>query len=138
MRYYDLEKKVSKLDRDIEALRLAKKHLSNKDEINEVMDYLNQERQVYADELYFEDAKSYIQCCEFIRPLIDKELDEKEQNELLERIKKVFGRRAANITKKTFGLNAWLKFMDIDVQWLNKEGENWSTLVIKEICFREQ
>ena len=138
MRYYDLEKKVSRLDRDIEALRLAKKHLSNKDEINEVMDYLNQERQVYADELYFEDAKSYIQCCEFIRPLIDKELDEKEQNELLERIKKVFGRRSANVTKKTFGLNAWLKFMDIDAEWITKEGENWSTLVIKEICFREQ
>lgn len=138
MRYYDLEKKVSKLDRDIEALRLAKKHLSNKDEINEVMDYLNQERQVYADELYFEDAKSYIQCCEFIRPLIDQELNEKEQNDLLERIKKVFGRRSVNVTKKTFGLNAWLKFMDIDVQWLNKEGENWSTLIIKEICFREQ
>lgn len=138
MRYYDLEKKVARLDRDIEALRLAKKHLSNKDEINEVMDYLNQERQVFADELYFEDAKSYIQCCEIIRPLIDVELDEKEQNELLEKIKQIHGRRSANVTKKTFGLNAWLKFMDIDAQWLDKEDENWSTLIIKEICIREQ
>ncbi|MGL4451939.1 MAG: hypothetical protein ACRCTZ_12180 [Sarcina sp.] len=138
MRYYDLEKKVSRLDRDIEALRLAKKHLSNKDEINEVMDYLNQERQVFADELYFEDAKSYIQCCEIIRPLIDKELNEREQNELLETIKKIYGRRSVNVTKKTFGLNAWLKFMDIEADWNTVEDGHWSTLVIKEICFREQ
>ncbi|MGL5764896.1 MAG: hypothetical protein ACRCX8_04575 [Sarcina sp.] len=132
MRYYDLEKKVSKLDRDLEALKLAKKHLSNKDEINEVMDYLNQERQVLADELYYEDAKSYIQCVEIIEDLIDKELDADEQNELLERIKKVFGRRCANVTKKNFGLNAWLKFMDIDCEW-RQENEHWATLIIKYI-----
>ncbi|MGL5069534.1 MAG: hypothetical protein ACRC6T_17275 [Sarcina sp.] len=138
MRHYDLEKKVSKLDRDIEALKLAKKHLSNKEEINEVMDYLNQERQVFADELYFEDAKSYIKCCEIIRPLLDTELDEKEQSELLEEIKEIHGRRLANVTKKTFGLNAWLKFMDIETQWIAKDGENWSTLIITEICVREQ
>ncbi|MGL4763282.1 MAG: hypothetical protein ACRCWG_17825 [Sarcina sp.] len=138
MRHYDLEKKVSKLDRDIEALKLAKKHLSNKEEINEVMDYLNQERQVFADELYFEDAKSYIKCCEIIRPLLDTELDEKEQSELLEEIKEIHGRRLANVTKKTFGLNAWLKFMDIETEWIAKDGENWSTLIITEICVREQ
>lgn len=138
MRYYDLEKKVSRLDRDIEALKLSKKHLSNIDEINEVMDFLNQERQVSADELYFEDAKSYIQCCEIIRPLIDKNLEKEEQEELLETIKKVFGRRSANVTRKVFGINAWLKFMDIDCEWINDNGNDWSTLVIKTINVREQ
>lgn len=137
MRYYDLEKKVSRLDRDIEALAIAKKHLSNKDEINEVMDYLNQERQVNADELYYEDAKSYIQCCEIIRPMLGLELLEKEQAELLETIKKVYGRRCANVTKKNFGLNAWFKHMDIEADWIQKEGDNWSTLVIKEFGLHE-
>lgn len=137
MRYYDLEKKVSRLDRDIEALAIAKKHLSNKDEINEVMDYLNQERQVNADELYYEDAKSYIQCCDIIRPMLDLELTEKEQTELLETIKKVYGRRCANVTKKNFGLNAWFKHMDIEAEWIQKEGDNWSTLVIKEFGLHE-
>lgn len=137
MRYYDLEKKVSRLDRDIEALAIAKKHLSNKDEINEVMDYLNQERQVNADELYYEDAKSYIQCCDIIRPMLDLELTEKEQIELLETIKKVYGRRCANVTKKNFGLNAWFKHMDIEAEWIQKEGDNWSTLVIKEFGLHE-
>ncbi|WP_297518287.1 hypothetical protein [uncultured Clostridium sp.] len=138
MRHYELEKKVSRLDRDLEALRIAKKHLSNADEINEAMDYLNQERQVVADELYFEDAKSYIECCERIRPLLDQELNEKEQGDLLEEIKQVHGRRLANVTRKTFGLNAWLKFMDMDAEWISNDGENWSTLVIREICVREQ
>lgn len=138
MRYYDLEKKVAKLDRDLEALKLSKKHLSNIDEINEVMDYLNQERQVLADELYFEDAKSYIIMCDVIRPLIDTELNQEEQVELLEKIKKTFGRRSANVTKKTFGLNAWLKFMDIETEWINNEGTEWSTLIIREICPRIQ
>ena len=137
MRHYNLEKKVSKMDRDLEALAIAKKYLSNKDEINEVMDYLNQDRQVYADELYYEDAKSYIKCCELIRPLLDKELDEKEQQELLENIKEIYGRRAANVTKKTFGLNAWLKHMDIECEWIVNENNNWSTLIIREFGLHE-
>ena len=137
MRHYNLEKKVSKMDRDLEALAIAKKYLSNKDEINEIMDYLNQDRQVYADELYYEDAKSYIKCCELIRPLLDKELDEKEQQELLEDIKEIYGRRAANVTKKTFGLNAWLKHMDIECEWIVKENNNWSTLIIREFGLHE-
>ncbi|WP_297437227.1 hypothetical protein [uncultured Clostridium sp.] len=138
MRYYDLEKKVARLDRDIEALKLSKKHLSNVEEINEVMDYLNQERQVNADELYFEDAKSYIIICDAVSSVIGEELNSKEQTELLELIKKTFGRRAANVTKKTFGLNAWLKFMDMDTEWIVNEESGWSTLIIKEICPREQ
>lgn len=137
MRHYNLEKKVSKMDRDLEALAIAKKYLSNKDEINEVMDYLNQDRQVYADELYYEDAKSYIKCCELIGPLLDKELDEKEQQELLENIKEIYGRRAANVTKKTFGLNAWLKHMDIECEWIVNENNNWSTLIIREFGLHE-
>lgn len=137
MRHYNLEKKVSKMDRDLEALAIAKKYLSNKDEINEVMDYLNQDRQVYADELYYEDAKSYIKCCELIRPLLDKELDEKDQQELLENIKEIYGRRAANVTKKTFGLNAWLKHMDIECEWIVNENNNWSTLIIREFGLHE-
>lgn len=133
MRYYDLEKKVNKIDRDIEALKLSKKHLSNIDEINEVMDYLNQERQIYADELYFEDAKSYIQCINIINPMIDRVLGKKEQEELLEQIKKIFGRRCANVTKKVFGLNAWLKFMDIDCKWEKNNDIEWDNLKITYI-----
>ena len=125
-----LEKKINKLDGDIEALGRAKYYLSNKDEINDVIDRLNKERQIHADEIYLGDGNAYRDLIERIEELIDKELGRDEQVDLLEEIKERFGRRAANVTKKNYGLNAWLKYMDVDCNWIENENSEWATLVI--------
>ena len=87
MRFEKLEKTINKLDKDIEALRRSKNYLSNIDEINEIMDVLNQERQVYANELYAEDSIVYYECIEEIKNLINKQLGKDEQIKLLDYLK---------------------------------------------------
>lgn len=125
-----LEKKINKLDGDIEALRRAKYYLSNKEEINEIIDALNKERQVYSDEIYLGDGRAYTECLEVILELVDKELGKDEQTELLEVIKEHHGRKSPNVSKKNYGLNAWLKYLDVECQWIDKEDSEWSTLII--------
>jgi hypothetical protein len=131
MRFERLEKTINKLDNDIEALGRAKNYLSNKDEINEIIDLLNQERQVYADELYLGDGAIYPECIEIIKGLLNKELGREEQIELLENIKEMYGRKSPNVSKKSHGLNAWLKFLDVECEWLDNPNSEWSTLIIK-------
>ena len=130
MRFDSLEKTINKLDNDIEALRRVKQYLSNKDEINEVSDLLNKERQVYSDELYLGDAVAYTECIEIIKGLLNKELGKEEQLELLEQIKDNHGRKSPNVSKKSHGLNAWLKFLDVECDWIENTNSDWSTLII--------
>ena len=134
----NLEKIINKLDGDIEALRRAKYYLSNKEEINEIIDHLNKERQIYSDEIYFEDGRAYEECLEEILGLINKELGKDEQSELLEIIKEHYGRKSPNVSKKSYGLNAWLKFLDVECQWIENEDSEWSTLIITGINPRIQ
>lgn len=136
MRLEKLEKTINKLDNDIEALRRVKQYLSNKDEINEISDLLNKERQVYADELYIGDAIAYNECLEIIKNLMNKELDKEEQVKLLEDIKEIHGRKSPNVSKKSHGLNAWLKFLDIQCEWIENPNSDWSMLVINGIIPR--
>ncbi|GEP62623.1 hypothetical protein CBE01nite_03910 [Clostridium beijerinckii] len=131
MRFESLEKTINKLDNDIEALRRVKQYLSNKDEINEISDLLNKERQVYADELYIGDAVAYNESLEILKQLFNKELGKDEQVKLLEDIKEIHGRKSPNISKKSHGLNAWLKFLDIQCEWIENPNSDWSTLIIK-------
>lgn len=131
MRFESLEKTINKLDNDIEALRRVKQYLSNKDEINEVSDLLNKERQVYADELYIGDAVAYNESLEILKQLLNKELGKDEQVKLLEDIKEIHGRKSPNVSKKSHGLNAWLKFLDIQCEWIENPNSDWSTLIIK-------
>lgn len=126
----NLEKKINKLDGDIEALRRAKYYLSNKEEINEIIDVLNKERQVYSDEIYLGDGRAYTECLEVVLELVNKELGKDEQIELLEVIKEQHGRKSPNISKKSYGLNAWLKYLDVDCQWIDNVDSEWSTLII--------
>ena len=130
MRNVKLERAIIKIDNDIAAMNVAKKYLSNLDEIIEVRDTLNNKRQVLANELYVDDKKSYLECCETIRELLDKELEKDEQVELLELVKDKFGRQAPNASKKSSGLNAWLKEMGIEYNWLTDEETDWDKLVI--------
>lgn len=125
-----LEKKINKLDGDIEALRRAKYYLSNKEEINEIIDVLNKERQIYSDEIYLGDGRAYTECLEVVLELVNKELGKDEQIELLEVIKEQHGRKSPNISKKSYGLNAWLKYLDVECQWIDNEDSAWSTLII--------
>jgi hypothetical protein len=125
-----LEKKINKLDGDIEGLRRAKYYLSNKEEINEIIDVLNKERQTYSDEIYLGDGRAYRECLEVIKELINKELGKDEQIELLEIIKEKHERKSPNISKKSYGLNAWLKHLDTECQWINNEDNEWATLII--------
>lgn len=136
MIYESLEKKINKLDNDIEALRRAKHYLSNKDEIIEIMDNLNKERQVYADEIYLGDAMAYTECINYIRGMMNKELAREEQVELLEYIKELHGRKCPNVSKKSYGLNAWLKHLDVECEWIQYEDSDWAGLVIKRIIPR--
>ncbi|AVK50727.1 hypothetical protein AXY43_23415 [Clostridium sp. MF28] len=131
MRFESLEKTINKLDNDIEALRRVKQYLSNKDEINEISDLLNKERQVYADELYIGDAVAYSESLEILKQLFNKELGKDEQVKLLEDIKEIHGRKSPNVSKKSHGLNAWLKFLDIQCEWIENPNSDWSTLIIK-------
>ncbi|GAA0742943.1 hypothetical protein [Clostridium oceanicum] len=133
MEFENLEKKINRLDKDIEALRRVKHYLSNKDEINEISDTLNKERQVYADELYLGDGKAYTELMEIIEELMDKELVKEDQIELLEDIRKIYGRKSPNVTKKSYGLNAWFKFLQVQCEWIENENRDWSTLIIKGI-----
>ena len=125
-----LEKKINKLDGDIEALRRAKYYLSNKEEINETIDLLNKERQIYSDEIYLEDGRAYKECLEVILESENKELGKDEQIQLLEVIKAKHGRKSPNISKKSYGLNAWLKYLDVECQWVDSEDKEWSNLII--------
>ena len=125
-----LEKKINKLDGDIEALRRAKYYLSNKEEINKNIDFLNKERQTYSDEIYLGDGNAYRECLEMMEDLLDKELGKDEQAELLEAIKEKHGRKSPNISKKSYGLNAWLKHLDVECQWIDNEDSEWATLII--------
>lgn len=130
MRNAKLERAIIKIDNEIAAMNIAKKYLSNLEEINVVCDTLNKKRQLLADELYVDDKKSYIQCCEIIEAMLDKELGKEAQLELLEMIKEKFGRQAPNVSKKSSGLNAWLKELSIEYNWINNEETDWDTLVI--------
>ncbi|WML34298.1 hypothetical protein [Clostridium sp. OS1-26] len=125
-----LEKKINKLDGDIEALRRAKYYLSNKEEINEIIDVLNKERQIYSDEIYLGDGRAYTECLEVVLELVNKELGKDEQIKLLEAIKEQHGRKSPNVSKKSYGLNAWLKYLDVECQWIDNEDSEWSTLII--------
>lgn len=130
MKFEQLEKKINKLDNDIESLRRAKNYLSNKDEINEIIEILNQERQVYADEIYLGDGIAYIECLEVIKELLNKELEKDKQIELLEIIKEKHKRKSPNVSKKSYGLNAWLKFLDVECTWTEIPDKDWAILVI--------
>ena len=130
MRNERLEKQINRLDNDIDAMGIAKKYLSNVDEINEVINELNEKRVLLANELYFEDHSSYAQCCIEISGFMDRELGKDEQIELLEIIKDIYGRKSPNVSKKSNGLNAWLKELDIEYNWVEKENSDWPALVI--------
>lgn len=62
--------------------------------------------------------------------MIDEKLEKKEQIKLLETIKDKFGRQSPNPSKNSSGLNAWLKELKIEYNWINNEESDWDTLVI--------
>ena len=136
MIYESLEKKINKLDNDIEALRRAQHYLRNQEEINKIMDNLNKERQVYADEIYLGDGIAYTECINYIRLMMNKELGRDEQAELLEYIKEIHGRKCPNVSKKSYGLNAWLKHLDVECDWIQHEDTEWAGLIITRIIPR--
>lgn len=138
MIYESLEKKINKLDNDIEALRRAKYYLSNKDEINEIMDNLNKERQVHADEIYLVDNIAYTECINYIREIMNKELGRDEQSNLLDYIKEMHGRKCPNVSKKSYGLNAWLKHLDVECEWIQYDDKDWAGLIITGIIPKVQ
>lgn len=138
MIYESLEKKINKLDNDIEALRRAKYYLSNKDEINEIMDNLNKERQVHADEIYLVDNIAYTECINYIREIMNKELARDEQSNLLDYIKEMHGRKCPNVSKKSYGLNAWLKHLDVECEWIQYDDNDWAGLIITGIIPKVQ
>ena len=79
---------------------------------------------------YLGDGNAYRECIETLQEMVDKELDKNEQIELLEFIKEKHGRKSPNISKKSYGLNAWLKHLDVECQWIENENSEWATLII--------
>lgn len=130
MRNQQLEKKIIKIDKDIEGLNIAKKYLSNPDEIEDVKVGLNRERQLMIISLYKDDNKSKVECLEMLKDKLKKELFKDEQLELLETIKVIFGRRFPDVSKNSNGLNAWLNFVDVKCDWIQEEGSEWAKLII--------
>ncbi|MGL5256460.1 MAG: hypothetical protein ACRC76_05425 [Proteocatella sp.] len=133
MRNQQLEKKIIKIDKDIEGLNIAKKYLSNAAEIEDVKVGLNRERQLMILSLYQDDNKSRIECLELLKNKLNKELFKEEQLELLDNIKEIFGRRFPDVSKSSNGLNAWLNFIDIKCEWIQVEGSEWAKLIITDI-----
>ena len=130
MRNAKLERAIIKIDNEIAAMNIAKKYLSNVEEISVVRDTLNKKRQLLADELYTDDKKCYELCCQVIDEMLDIQLAKDDQLELLEIIKERFGRQAPNVSKKSSGLNAWLKELSIEYNWIKDEESDWDALVI--------
>ncbi len=133
MRNQQLEKKIMKIDRDIEGLNIAKKYLSNPEEIEDVKVGLNRERQLMIFGLYEEDNKSKQECIEMLSELAGQELRKEKQLEILENIKEIFGRRFPDVSKNSNGLNAWLNFIDMECEWIQDENSEWAKLVIKSL-----
>ena len=133
MRNQQLEKKIMKIDRDIEGLNIAKKYLSNPEEIEYVKVGLNRERQLMIFGLYEEDNKSRQECIEMLSELAGQELRKEKQLEILENIKEIFGRRFPDVSKNSNGLNAWLNFIDMECEWIQDENSEWAKLVIKSL-----
>ncbi|WP_298841776.1 hypothetical protein [Clostridium sp.] len=130
MRNAKLERAIIKIDNEIAAMNIAKKYLTNSEEINTVQNTMNKKRQLIADDLYVDDKKCYEMCCDFIEDRLDKEIGQEEQQELLEVIKQNFGRQSPNVSKKSNGLNAWLKELCIEYNWVKDEKTDWDILVI--------
>lgn len=133
MRNQQLEKKIIKIDKDIEGLNIAKKFLSNPEEIEDVKVGLNRERQLMIFSLYGDDNKSRIEAVEILETLVGQDLLKDQQLELLEKIKVVFGRRFPDVSKNSNGLNAWMNFLDVKCTWTQEEGSEWAKLVITEV-----
>ena len=133
MRNQQLEKKIMKIDRDIEGLNIAKKYLSNPEEIEDVKVGLNRERQLMIFGLYEEDNKSRQECIEMLSELAGQELRKEKQLEILENIKEIYGRRFPDVSKNSNGLNAWLNFIDMECEWIQDENSEWAKLVIKSL-----
>ena len=133
MRNQQFEKKIMKIDRDIEGLNIAKKYLSNPEEIEDVKVGLNRERQLMIFGLYEEDNKSRQECIEMLSELAGQELRKEKQLEILENIKEIFGRRFPDVSKNSNGLNAWLNFIDMECEWIQDENSEWAKLVIKSL-----
>lgn len=130
MRFLGVEKSIIKLDKDIAALKIAKKYLSNGDEIEKVQKELNLKRQELVNELYSEDSISYIECVDLLDDMLDKDLEKDEQLEVLRIIKESFGRECADAGKVGNGLNAWLKKLNINYRWVENSSE-WPSLYIE-------
>lgn len=130
MRFIKVEKSVGKIDRDIAALKTAKKYLSNHEEIEDVQKDLNLKRQNLVNELYSEESISYIEFIDNISDMVGKNLDKDEQKEILEIIKECFGREYAEAGKIGNGINAWFKRLNIKYKWI-EGNDNWSKLYIE-------
>ncbi|MGL4335760.1 MAG: hypothetical protein ACRCST_02620 [Turicibacter sp.] len=130
MKSSNVEKRIVKLDQEIAAMNIAKKHLKNIDEINAVIVELNRDRQLLVNDLYLDDKEAYQMTLLYMEDMLNKELDANDQKELLELIKDKFGRQAATDGKTSTGLNAWLKKLNVEFEWKNIEGSEWATLVI--------
>ncbi|MBD7911584.1 MULTISPECIES: hypothetical protein [Clostridium] len=133
MRHLQLEKQVKKMDKEIEALKISKKYLSNHAEIDEVREFLNRERQALADELYFEDGKSYIEARNLVSTFLGESLGKDEQKKLLEDIKDIYGRQLPNASKESSGLSAWLNKIEVNFKWIQNDDTEWSTLIIETL-----
>ena len=125
-----IEKRIVKIDQEIQAMNIAKKYLKNHQEIERVILELNRERQLLVNDLYRDDKLSYQTVRDHLETLVEKELDATQQKELLDFIKETFGRQAATDGKTATGLNAWLKKLNIKYQWKTVDESDWATLII--------
>ena len=85
-----IEKRIVKIDQEIQAMNIAKKYLNNHEEIKQVILELNRERQLLVNDLYRDDKASYAIVRDHMESLVEVELDATQQKELLEYIKETF------------------------------------------------
>ena len=69
---------------------------------------------------------------------MNKELGREDQADLLDYIKEMHGRKCPNVSKKSYGLNAWLKHLDIECEWIQYDNKDWAGLIITGVIPRVQ
>ena len=70
-----IEKRIVKIDQAVQAMNIAKKYLTNHDEIKAVVLELNRERQLLVNDLYRDDKQNYTTVREHLETLIDNPPD---------------------------------------------------------------
>lgn len=125
------EIRVNEINKEIEALEVAKNLVKNKKEILSLISEREKDRKELIEELtkHDEDIKNLLRL--FIKVVyLNRPLKQAEQYKLLEIIRNNFKRNKVTFDTKRCGLGKWLNFLDFDTTYYSTDDDRWATLII--------